>query len=98
MIVLTVFTAFVPYFNQKKALSLGVSTAGSGVGMMIIPILLRFLFDNFSFSGAMLLYGKLDAFFWCNLSILLLMTSSHLYINVSYRCNMVQFPVWRINS
>ena len=55
---LSVYTAYNGYFDKKKALSLGLTTGGSGVGVILIPIMLRMLFDNFSFSGAILLYGK----------------------------------------
>jgi MFS family permease len=58
MVTLSVFTAFAPYFKKRRALSLGLTASGSGFGMIIIPIILRKLFDNFTFSGAMLLYGK----------------------------------------
>ena len=55
---LSVFTAYNGYFDKWKALSIGLTTAGSGIGTILIPLLLRMLFDNFSFSGAILLYGK----------------------------------------
>ncbi|XP_067951111.1 monocarboxylate transporter 12-B-like [Watersipora subatra] len=46
-----------PYFQKRKALALGIIASGAGVGFMIIPYVLRLLFDNFSFRGACMLYG-----------------------------------------
>lgn len=57
MLTLSAFTAYGPYFDKKKALSVGISSSGSGIGTILIPVLLRALFDNYSFSGAMLIYG-----------------------------------------
>ena len=54
---LSCMTAYQPYFTKRKALSLGITGAGSGVGTLVLSALLRVLFDNFSFSGAILLYG-----------------------------------------
>ena len=62
MISLTTFTAYGPYFDKQKALSLGITAAGSGVMTIIAPSVLRTLFDNFTFSGAILLYGKTCCF------------------------------------
>lgn len=61
MVTLATFTAYGAYFDKKKALSLGITAAGSGFGVMIVPSLLRALFDNFDFSSAILLYGRLVA-------------------------------------
>lgn len=58
MVKLSAYTAYNEYFNKKKALSIGLATSGSGIGTIAIPPLLRWLFDNFSFSGAILLYGE----------------------------------------
>ena len=58
MVKLAAYTAHIPYFDKKKALAMGLAGSGSGIGTIAIPPLLRFLFDNYSFSGAMLLYGK----------------------------------------
>ena len=59
MVKLSAFTACYPYFNKKKALAIGLATSGSGVGTIAPPLLLRFLFDNYSFSGAIILYGMI---------------------------------------
>lgn len=58
MISLTTVTTFGPYFDKRKALSLGITTAGGGVGMLVLSLILRYFFDNYSFSGAMLLLGN----------------------------------------
>ena len=51
-------TAYQPYFDKRKALSLGIAGAASGLGIFLVSAILRFLFDNYTFSGAMLLFGK----------------------------------------
>ena len=58
MVTLTAFTAYGPYFDKRMALSVGITASGSGIMSMIAPLILRSLFDTFSFSGTMLLYGK----------------------------------------
>lgn len=58
MINLSTYTASGPYFNKKKALAIGLSTAGAGAGLLVVPVVLRLFFNNFPFSGAMTLYGK----------------------------------------
>jgi len=57
---LTSFVAIMassPYFVEKKALAVGLTTTGSGIGAFAIPPILRGLFDAFGFSGALLIYG-----------------------------------------
>ena len=56
---LSCMTAYQPYFNKRTALSLGITGSGSGIGVILCSTILRFLFDHYTFSGAMLLYGKL---------------------------------------
>lgn len=58
---LVAFTAYTNYFDKKKALAVGVTASGSGVGTITIPIFLRYLFDHYSFSSTMLLYGKTNS-------------------------------------
>lgn len=58
MISLVSFTAYAQYFDKRKALALGITASGSGVGTIILPAILRALFDSFPFPSAMLLYGK----------------------------------------
>mgnify|MGYP001801036004 CR=1 FL=1 len=58
LITLSAFTAYGPYFDKKKAISVGISGSGSGLGTIIIPIILCTLFDNYSFTGAMLIFCK----------------------------------------
>lgn len=56
---LSVMTAYQPYFDKRKALSLGITGSGSGLGTLILSSSMRVLFNNFSFTGAMLIYGKI---------------------------------------
>ncbi|XP_067942971.1 monocarboxylate transporter 9-like [Watersipora subatra] len=59
MVVLIVYTASAPYFDKRKGLSLGLTTACSGFGVLVTAITLQKLFDNYSFSGALTLYTGL---------------------------------------
>ena len=58
MVMLTALMVTGDYFNRHKAVALGIAAAGSGVGQLVIPYVLRGLFDSMGFSGALLLYGK----------------------------------------
>ena len=57
MVALIVFLVSDQYFLKRKALAVGVITTGAGVGGVIIPFIIRGLYDNYGFSGASLLYG-----------------------------------------
>ena len=57
MISIVAFTACQKYFEKKKALALGLASTGAGLGSLILPAVLRLLFDNLPFSSAMLFYG-----------------------------------------
>ena len=43
------------YFKNKRGVAVGLSMAGSGIGMLIMPQLVRYLLDEYSFRGAILL-------------------------------------------
>lgn len=58
MMSLVSFTAYQNYFDKRKALALGITASGSGLGSLVVPILLRALFDFYPFQSAMLLFGK----------------------------------------
>ncbi len=45
------------YFDRLRPVAMGIATAGSGVGVFIVPPLLEYLFQNYSFFGAMLISG-----------------------------------------
>lgn len=47
-----------PYFDKRKALAIGITAGGSGVGTLTIPNILRQLFDHLSFTEAVLVYGR----------------------------------------
>lgn len=61
------------YFEKRKALALGITAAGSGVGQLIVPYILRFLFDEMGFSNTMLLYGRY-------LKSCILITCEHIHV------------------
>lgn len=58
MVILCAILVNGQYFDKKKALSLGIVGSGCGVGTLIIPYVLRPLFDHMDFTSAMLLYGR----------------------------------------
>ena len=47
------------YFDKKRSIALGLSTAGSSVGAFVVPHLMEFLFDQFGFSGGLLVLGAI---------------------------------------
>ena len=59
------------YFKKKKAFAFGIVMSGSGVGSIIIPFVMRPLFDNYDLTGSMLLYGESIHEFMCMGSCLL---------------------------
>ncbi|XP_061165787.1 monocarboxylate transporter 13-like [Saccostrea echinata] len=50
-----VFPSF--YFDKKLPLALGLASSGSGMGSFIFPNLMRFLLDEYSVSGCLLILG-----------------------------------------
>jgi len=58
MVGLSSLTAPLPYFEKKKALSVGITCTGSGIAAVILPLVIHQLFKNYSFEGALLLYGN----------------------------------------
>ncbi|XP_062611115.1 monocarboxylate transporter 12-like [Saccostrea cucullata] len=45
------------YFEKKLPLALGLSSSGSGLGSFIFPNLMRFLLDEYSVGGCLLIMG-----------------------------------------
>ncbi|KAI5102798.1 monocarboxylate transporter 12-B [Silurus meridionalis] len=45
------------YFNEKKAMSYGIAMSGRGIGIFILPPLIRLLIDLYSWRGALLVLG-----------------------------------------
>lgn len=41
------------YFEKKRALALGITSAGGGIGSFYMPALVRVLFDNYPFQHAL---------------------------------------------
>ena len=56
--ILTGLVVTAPYFEKWKGMALGLTACGSGAMNTIIPKIMRYLFDTFDFSGALLLYSK----------------------------------------
>ncbi|KAL4219062.1 hypothetical protein ACF0H5_021645 [Mactra antiquata] len=48
------------YFNKRRGLAVGISTAGVGLGMFSFPPLIEALFGNFGYQGAMFLLSALS--------------------------------------
>lgn len=53
-----IFTAFASYFSKHKALAMGLVAAGSGLGGLVNPKLLQFLFDTLNYRDALISFGK----------------------------------------
>ena len=47
------------YFDKKRSVALGLSSAGSSVGAFVVPHLMEFLFDQFGYSGGLLVLGAI---------------------------------------
>ncbi|MCJ8736465.1 hypothetical protein PDJAM_G00012840 [Pangasius djambal] len=47
------------YFNERKALAYGITMSGRGVGIFILPPLIQYLIDLYSWRGALLTLGGL---------------------------------------
>lgn len=47
------------YFNERKALAYGIAMSGRGIGIFILPPLLQYLIDLYSWRGALLTLGGL---------------------------------------
>lgn len=53
------FVALNHYFKNKRGQAVGLSMAGTALGMLILPQLVRILLDAFEFSGAILVLAGL---------------------------------------
>lgn len=53
------FVAINSYFRNNKGKAVGLALAGTGVGQILMPLLVQFLLDIFSFRGTTLIIGGL---------------------------------------
>lgn len=53
------FVALNHYFSKKRGQAVGLSMAGTAMGMLIMPQLVRYLLEQFSFNGAVLILAGL---------------------------------------
>lgn len=53
------FVAVNSYFSSKRGRAVGLALAGTGVGQMIMPYIVRFLLDEYGFKGTTLVMGAL---------------------------------------
>ena len=53
------FVALNHYFSKKRGQAVGLSMAGTAMGMLIMPQLVRYLLEEFSFNGAVLIIAGL---------------------------------------
>ncbi|XP_037044265.1 monocarboxylate transporter 12 [Bradysia coprophila] len=53
------FIAVNSYFTSRRGQAIGLAMAGTGVGQMIMPHVVRALLDNYSFKGTILIMGGL---------------------------------------
>ena len=47
------------YFDRRRSLANGISSAGGSVGHLTIPVLFTYLLDEYSFQGGLLIYSAL---------------------------------------
>ncbi|XP_071086672.1 monocarboxylate transporter 14-like [Haliotis cracherodii] len=45
------------YFDKKRPLAIAVANSGISVGLMVLPTLITYLFDEYGFQGALMLLG-----------------------------------------
>ncbi|CAG5126709.1 unnamed protein product [Candidula unifasciata] len=45
------------YFDKRRALATGIGTSGVGIGTFLLVPIAQFLFDNYGFQGAFLIFG-----------------------------------------
>lgn len=57
-----VYTAFADYFSKHRALAVGIVAAGSGLGGLVIPLLINYLFSTYAFREALICYGEISLY------------------------------------
>lgn len=55
---LNAFMVSTDYFKKRKALALGLIASGGGIGSVVVPNLIRVLFERLGFSGALVVYSE----------------------------------------
>ena len=53
-----VYTAFADYFSKHRALAVGFVASGSGLGGLVVPQLITYLFKALAYREALICYGK----------------------------------------
>ncbi|KAF2885574.1 hypothetical protein ILUMI_20597 [Ignelater luminosus] len=59
LIMPSTFVAVNEYFSTRKSQAVGLSMAGTGVGQMLMPQVVRFLLDEYGYQGTTLVLGAL---------------------------------------
>ncbi|XP_017772636.1 PREDICTED: monocarboxylate transporter 12 [Nicrophorus vespilloides] len=54
------FLAVKTYFDKKRSQAVGLSMAGTGIGQMLMPQLVRYLLDEYGYKGATFILGALS--------------------------------------
>jgi len=49
------------YFSTKKGIAVGWSVTGTGIGQMLLPILVSFLLDEYGFQGTILILAAISS-------------------------------------
>ena len=57
-VMVVVYTAFADYFSKHRALAVGFVASGSGLGGLVIPQLITYLFKVLAYREALICYGK----------------------------------------
>lgn len=60
LIMPSTFMAVKSYFTSRRSQAVGLSMAGTGVGQMLMPQVVRFLLDEFGYRGTTLILGGLS--------------------------------------
>lgn len=53
------FVAVNSYFSTRKSQAVGLAMAGTGIGQMLMPQVVRFLLDEYGFQGTTLILSAL---------------------------------------
>lgn len=86
------FVAVNSYFRAKRGRAVGVSMAGTGVGQMLMPHLVRYLLDSFGFRGTAMILGAL-AFNGVRLSFIMVRELLILIKMYEYICSCNRFAM-----
>lgn len=65
------FIAVNSYFTSRRGQAIGLAMAGTGLGQMIMPHVVRLLLDSYGFKGTILIMGGLALNGVCEIELIL---------------------------